>query len=74
MPKYFVYIIEELLHEQAKYEVKYYKDDPCTEFMHKVKQEDICNNHEIDLVAKMYKAIAILQVKVEYEIIKRHKD
>lgn len=58
----------------ATYALKYYKDDPCIEFRPKVKQEDICNNHEVDLIAKMHKAIAMLQFKIEYEIIKRHPE
>lgn len=57
----------------ATYALKHYKDDPCVEFMPKIK-EDVCNNHEVELVSKMHKAITMIQFKIEYQIINRHPE
>lgn len=58
----------------ATYALHHYKDDPCLEFIPKTRGEDICSNHELELVAKMHKAIAMIMFKVEYNIIKRHPE
>ena len=57
----------------ATFALRYYKNDPCTEFIPKGSR-DTYNNHEVELIAKMHKAITILQFKLEYEIIKRRPE
>jgi fructose-1,6-bisphosphatase-3 len=52
--------------------LKYYNEDPCTQFMPKVTTEipDI----DDELMAKMHKAISIIQFKLEGALIQRHPD
>lgn len=50
-----------------------YKDDPCKEFIPKVDKDEF-NTREISLIAKMHKAISIIQFKLEGEIISRHPE
>lgn len=50
-----------------------YKDDPCREFIPKVDKDEF-NTREISLIAKMHKAISIIQFKLEGEIISRHPE
>lgn len=50
-----------------------YKDDHCKEFIPKVDKDEF-NTREISLIAKMHKAISIIQFKLEGEIISRHPE
>lgn len=50
-----------------------YKDDPCTEFMPKVGDNDF-NTREISIIAKIHKAISVIQFKLEGEIINRRPE
>lgn len=50
-----------------------YRDDPCDKFIPKVDQDEI-NTREISLIAKMHKAISIIQFKLEGSIICRHPE
>lgn len=54
----------------ATFALKYYKDDPCKNFIPK----EYDNNVEIELIAKMHKAITIIQFKLEYEVISRNPE
>lgn len=54
----------------ATFAMKHYKEDPCKNFMPK----EYDNNSEIDLIAKMHKAITIIQFKLEYEVISRNPE
>lgn len=58
----------------ATFALKYYKDDPCKDFIPKVKEENSALNQEIELVSKMHKAITVLQFKLEKEIIDRRPE
>ncbi|AGX41719.1 fructose-bisphosphatase class III [Clostridium saccharobutylicum] len=58
----------------ATFALKYYKDDKCTSFIPKHTDENGYGNSEIELIAKMHKAITIIQFKLEYEIIKRRPE
>ena len=58
----------------ATFALEYYKDDPCTSFRPKNSEDHKYGNSEIELISKMHKAIAIIQFKLEYEIIKRHPE
>ncbi len=51
-----------------------YKNDPCTNFKPKGIDENIYGGISEELSAKMHKAIAICQFKVEGEIIKNHPE
>ena len=57
----------------ATFALEAYKDDPCKEFMPK------CNGNEVStteksLIAKMHKAISIIQFKLEAEVINRRSE
>lgn len=54
----------------ATFALKYYREDPCKNFIPK----EYDNNSEIDLIAKMHKAITIIQFKLEYEVISRNPE
>lgn len=58
----------------ATFALKHYKDDPCKSFIPKGNGENVYNSSEIDLIAKMHKAISIIQFKLECEIIKRRPE
>ncbi len=51
-----------------------YKNDPCTRFVPHILDENIYDVVDPGLVAKMHKAIAILQFKIEGQIIRRHPE
>jgi len=46
-----------------------YGDDPCNQFKPKVSQDLLDSNPNTDLVTRMHKAIAIIQFKIEDQII-----
>lgn len=51
-----------------------YRDDPCGRFQPKILDENIYDAVDPGLAAKMHKAIAIMQFKLEGQIIRRHAD
>lgn len=51
-----------------------YHDDPCTYFQPKNEDGTEYSHAEITQIARMHKAIAIIQFKLEGEIIARHKE
>lgn len=51
-----------------------YKEDPCARFQPKILDENIYDAVDPGLAAKMHKAIAIMQLKLEGQIIRRHPD
>lgn len=51
-----------------------YREDPCTLFSPKILDENIYDAVDPGLAAKMHKAIAIMQLKVEGQIIRRHPE
>lgn len=53
---------------------KYYGDDPCTHFMPKIIDTNEFDPVDEELAAKMHKAIAICQFKVEGQRIKAHPE
>jgi len=59
----------------ATFALETYKDDPCEEFVPKVLRDDgKMDEKTLRLVAKMHKAIAVLQFKTEAEIFHRHPE
>ena len=57
----------------ATFALEVYKDDPCTEFMPKMCNDE-ASTTEKSLIAKMHKAISIIQFKLEAEIIKKRPE
>lgn len=55
----------------ATFALEFYGDDECTGFKPKLEKNTCVNDKDIRLMTKMHKAIAILQFKLEGEIIKR---
>ena len=60
----------------ATFAMEHYADDPCTAFMPKTSggSNDINDEKTKRLTAQMHKAIAVIQFKVEAQIIKRHPE
>jgi fructose-1,6-bisphosphatase-3 len=54
----------------ASYAMELYPDDPCAQFVPKETAEEYTQN-ELRLMSKMHKAIAIIQLKLEAQIIQR---
>lgn len=57
----------------ATFALDAYKDDPCIEFMPKIGDSEVSKT-EKSLIAKMHKAISIIQFKLEAEIINRRPE
>lgn len=57
----------------ATFAMEAYKDDPCKEFFPKVGDQNVSLS-EKSLIAKMHKAISIIQFKLEGEVIKRRPE
>lgn len=57
----------------ATFAVNTYADDPCNKFKPKVDESQV-STKEISLIAKMHKAISIIQFKLEGDIISRHPE
>ena len=58
----------------SMFAAKVYQDDPCTRFMPRILDENIYDAVDPGLAAKMHKAIAVIQFKVEGAMIKRHPE
>lgn len=54
----------------ATFALEYYENDPCTQFKTKFPNELHYKEKDLDLIAKMHKAISIIQFKIEGQIIK----
>lgn len=57
----------------ATFALEAYKDDPCTIFLPSNKYEKL-SNRQCELIGKMHKAIAIVQFKVEQQMINAHPE
>jgi len=55
----------------ASFAIDVYRDDPCEQFLPPPSENDELTGDERNLVAKMHKAIAILQLKLEAQVIMR---
>ena len=55
----------------ASFALETYKDDPCALFIPKVSADGTFTSQEIRLMAQMQKAMTILQLKLESQVIKR---
>ena len=58
----------------SMFAAKTYQKDPCKRFMPKILDENIYDAVDPGLAARMHKAIAVIQLKVEGQIIKRHPE
>jgi fructose-1,6-bisphosphatase-3 len=56
----------------SMFAAKVYRDDPCTRFTPKILDQNLYDAVDPGLAAKMHKAIAMIQFKVEGQIIRRH--
>ena len=57
----------------ATFAIDKYADDPCVQFAPKG-TEGVLSDKDFNMVAKMHKAISIMQWKMEAQIIKRHPE
>jgi len=51
---------------------KYYRDDPCIQFRPKGTSVRYQKDEDLGFVARIHKAISIIQFKLEYQVIKRN--
>ena len=58
----------------SMFAAKVYSDDPCERFMPRILAQNIYDAVDPGLAAKMHKAIAVIQFKVEGQIIRRHPE
>ncbi len=58
----------------ARMAFKYYRDDPCTLFYPKVEGMDYEQEEELSFIAKIHKAISVIQFKLEKQIVKNNPD
>ena len=58
----------------ATFAMDKYADDPCTHFIPKNSSDVTLSDKETRLIAKMHKAIAVMQFKYEAQIIKRNPE
>jgi fructose-1,6-bisphosphatase III len=58
----------------ASFALDVYGDDNCTYFKPKIDESSEMPSRQVKLIAKMHKAISIIQFKLEGEIIKRRKE
>lgn len=59
------------LYPLANFAMEVYKDDPCTNFVPKLSPDSALDEKDISLISKMHKAITIIQLKLEGQIIKK---
>ncbi|GFZ32139.1 fructose-1,6-bisphosphatase class 3 [Clostridium zeae] len=55
----------------ATFAIEFYKDDDCEIFKPKFENDRACSEKDAELIAKMHKAITVMQFKLEGEVIKR---
>lgn len=58
----------------ARFASKFYGDDPCTQFMPKGIDAAYQKDEDMTFIAKIHKAISIIQFKLENQVIKRNPD
>ena len=58
----------------ATFAMEKYADDPCTGFLPKNLPEELFSEKEVQLIAKIHKAITIMQFKAEAQIIQRNPE
>lgn len=58
----------------ATFALNTYGSDKCKSFIPKIKQDSQCTEQEVELIAKMHKAITILQFKLEKEVVDRRPE
>ncbi|MFT8350669.1 fructose-1,6-bisphosphatase [Clostridium saccharoperbutylacetonicum] len=58
----------------ATFSMDLYNDDPCNIFLPRIDYDKKYSVNEIQLIAKMHKAIAVMLFKLEGEIISRHPE
>lgn len=56
----------------ATFAMEKYADDPCAQFI--PKGDEVLSDKDFKMIAKMHKAISVMQWKMEAQIIKRHPE
>lgn len=54
--------------------VEMYSDDPCEQFMPRLSPGETVSDKDAKIIAKMHKAISIMQFKIEGQVIKRNPE
>lgn len=57
-----------------EFAIKVYSDDPCTQFMPRIFDENIYDDINKDVAAKMFKALSVMRFKLDGQLIDRHPD
>ena len=52
--------------------IKQYQDDPCTQFIPNLEEANMREDYDNLIIAKMHKAITIIQFKLEGQLVDRH--
>ena len=52
--------------------IKQYGDDPCTQFIPDLEEANMREDYDNQIIAKMHKAITIIQFKLEGQLVDRH--
>ncbi|MBF7096035.1 fructose-1,6-bisphosphatase [Alkalibacter mobilis] len=58
----------------ATFAMRAYRTDPCEKFMPKLSENEILSDSDKNLLAKMHKAISMIQFKLEHSIVMDHPD
>lgn len=58
----------------ATFALEAYGKDPCLQFLPKIMEDANYRQKDLDLIAKMQKAIAIIQFKLEGKVIQKHPE
>jgi len=58
----------------ARFAMNYYGEDPCSAFRPKICQESTFRDADDEIIAQMHKAIAIIQFKLEGQLVERHPE
>ena len=58
----------------ATFAIEVYGDDPCENFMPKTQPDELISDKDAKLIAKMHKAISVMQFKEEAKIIMRNPE
>ena len=52
--------------------IKQYQDDPCTQFIPDLEEANMREDYDNQIIAKMHKAITIIQFKLEGQLVDKH--
>lgn len=58
----------------ASFAIETYGNDPCTPFLPKISQDDSMSEKNKNLIAKMHKAISVIQFKLEGQLVDKYPE